>query len=236
MAEILGCRADHITGHRLDDFLFPEDVRAERLRLQNRRSAVREQLDRRLRRADGSEVWALACSSLFQSGPGDTVVLTTMTDITEREKAEQAGASPNESTANCSKTFSNGVYQTSPDGRPGAPFFTNRSQVIRWAERFAIRLRERTRRKCKGTMVGAAGFEPATTGLEGRCSIQLSYAPVRLSIVARDQRADPDAARDSLCSRARNASPANSSVSRSSSRAQQACSSCFRFSKMRTFW
>src|SRR6266542_6976151 len=26
-------------------------------------------------------------------------------------------------------------------------------------------------------MVGAAGFEPATLCLEGRCSIQLSYAP-----------------------------------------------------------
>ena len=29
-----------------------------------------------------------------------------------------------------------------------------------------------------GFMVGAAGLEPATTCLEGRCSIQLSYAPV----------------------------------------------------------
>ena len=28
-------------------------------------------------------------------------------------------------------------------------------------------------------MVGAAGIEPATTGLENRCSIQLSYAPLR---------------------------------------------------------
>jgi len=27
-------------------------------------------------------------------------------------------------------------------------------------------------------LVGAAGIEPATTGLEIRCSIQLSYAPV----------------------------------------------------------
>ena len=26
-------------------------------------------------------------------------------------------------------------------------------------------------------MVGAAGLEPATLGLEGRCSIHLSYAP-----------------------------------------------------------
>jgi hypothetical protein len=29
-----------------------------------------------------------------------------------------------------------------------------------------------------GEMVGAAGIEPATTGLENRCSIQLSYAPL----------------------------------------------------------
>jgi hypothetical protein len=27
-------------------------------------------------------------------------------------------------------------------------------------------------------MVGEAGLEPTTTGLEGRCSIQLSYSPI----------------------------------------------------------
>ena len=32
-------------------------------------------------------------------------------------------------------------------------------------------------------MVGKAGLEPATPGLEGRCSIQLSYSPT-LSILA----------------------------------------------------
>jgi hypothetical protein len=30
-----------------------------------------------------------------------------------------------------------------------------------------------------GYLVGAAGFEPATAGLEIRCSIRLSYAPAR---------------------------------------------------------
>ena len=33
-------------------------------------------------------------------------------------------------------------------------------------------------------VVGAAGLEPATPGLEGRCSIQMSYAPAK-PIIAR---------------------------------------------------
>ena len=32
-------------------------------------------------------------------------------------------------------------------------------------------------------LVGAAGIEPATTGLEIRCSIHLSYAPVRTDVI-----------------------------------------------------
>ena len=30
-------------------------------------------------------------------------------------------------------------------------------------------------------MVGEAGLEPTTPGLEGRCSIQLSYSPLQIS-------------------------------------------------------
>ena len=117
MAEILGCPAGEIAGRRLEDFLFPEDLPVERIRLQNRRIGVREQLDRRLRRSDGSEVWVLACSSLFQSGQSDAVVLTMMTDITERKAAEHALRQSERKYRELFENILEGVYQTSPDGR-----------------------------------------------------------------------------------------------------------------------
>ncbi len=117
MAEILGCPADQIAGHRLGDFLFPEDLPMERIWLQNRRAGAREQLDRRLRRSDGSEVWVLACSSLYRSGQGDAVILTMMTDITERKAAEHALRQSERKYRELFENILEGVYQTSPDGR-----------------------------------------------------------------------------------------------------------------------
>jgi hypothetical protein len=39
-------------------------------------------------------------------------------------------------------------------------------------------------RRSRGDLVGAAGLEPATTCLEGRCSIHLSYAPIQCTHVS----------------------------------------------------
>lgn len=117
MAEILGCPADQIAGHRLGDFLFPEDLPVERIWLQNRRAGAREQLDRRLRRSDGSEIWVLACSSRYQSGRNDAVVLTMMTDITERKAAEHALRQSERKYRELFENILEGVYQTSLDGR-----------------------------------------------------------------------------------------------------------------------
>ena len=117
MAEILGCAVEQITGRKVDAFLFPEDIPVERIRFQNRRAGVKEQYDRRLRRADGYELWTLACSSPYSYRGKDTGVLTMMTDITERKKAEQALRHSERKFRELFENIREGVYQTSPDGR-----------------------------------------------------------------------------------------------------------------------
>ena len=117
MAEILGCSEDEIVGCKFETFLFPEDHSSERIRFQNRRSGAKEQYDRRLRHSDGSIVWTLACSSSYTYSGKDLGVLTMMTDITERKKAEHALRRSERKFRELFENIREGVYQTSPDGR-----------------------------------------------------------------------------------------------------------------------
>ncbi len=117
IAEMLGCRVDQIIDHPVEEFLFPEDIPAERIRFQNRRPGVRDQYDRRLRRADGSELWTLACSSPYTARDRDAGILTMMTDITERKQAEHALRRSERRFRELFENVREGVYQTSLDGR-----------------------------------------------------------------------------------------------------------------------
>ncbi len=122
MAEMLGIPLAELVGRGTDDFFFPADVSVERIRAENlrlgRQLDRKEQFDRRLRRADGSELWVLTCSNLVEDGEDNTTAaLSMMTDITERKRAEYALRRSEERFRNLFESVLEGVYQSTPDGR-----------------------------------------------------------------------------------------------------------------------
>jgi PAS domain S-box-containing protein len=118
MHEMLAAGKGGLECRKFEDFIFPEDLPAERVRLQRRGVASREQFDRRLRRADGSEIWVLSCSnSVFDERGEFAGVLSMMTDITERKAAETALRRSEEKFRSLFENVLEGVYQSTPDGR-----------------------------------------------------------------------------------------------------------------------
>ncbi len=118
MGEILGFTPQELMGRKTEEFLFPEEVPLERIRIRNRRDGVREQFDRRLRRKDGSEAWVLVSANSFRSEKGEFQgVLAMMTDITERKIAEQALRLSEAKFRGLFENVLEGVYQSTPDGR-----------------------------------------------------------------------------------------------------------------------
>jgi PAS domain S-box-containing protein len=118
MAEILGTGIAAIEGKKTEDFFFPSDLSVERIRFQNRVSGQKEQFDRRLRRFDGSEAWVLVCSSpLFDAEKRFSGVLSMMTDITERKRAEHALRRSEERFRGLFENVLEGVYQSTPEGQ-----------------------------------------------------------------------------------------------------------------------
>jgi two-component system cell cycle sensor histidine kinase/response regulator CckA len=118
MGELLAVAHGSLECRKFEEFIFPEDLAAERVRLQRRGVANREQYDRRLRRADGTEVWVLSCSNPVVDERGEFAgVLSMMTDITERKAAETALRRSEERFRGLFENVLEGVYQSTPDGR-----------------------------------------------------------------------------------------------------------------------
>ncbi len=90
MGALLGCPPEEIRARRLLDFVFPEDIPAAQERIREALASRAEQFDFRLRRADGTEVLVLACTSPVSDGSGRVVgALGMFSDITERRRTQQ---------------------------------------------------------------------------------------------------------------------------------------------------
>jgi PAS domain S-box-containing protein len=91
MAEMLGYEPREMVGRSVFDFYFPPDVEQKKQALSQRQQGVREQLDERLQRSDGSELWVrMAATPVFKDDGEFDGAMAMMSDITERKLAEEA--------------------------------------------------------------------------------------------------------------------------------------------------
>jgi PAS domain S-box-containing protein len=91
MAEMLGYQPEEMVGRSVFDFYFPEDVEPKNQVLSRRRQGVRELIEERLRRKDGSELWVrLAATPVFKDNGEFDGALAMESDITEEKRAKEA--------------------------------------------------------------------------------------------------------------------------------------------------
>ena len=91
MAEMLGYEPGEMVGRSVFDFYFSDDVEGKRQVLTRRQQGVREQLEERLRRKDGSELWVQMSATPLQREDAEfDGAFAMVCDITERKLAEEA--------------------------------------------------------------------------------------------------------------------------------------------------
>lgn len=89
LCALLGYGRDELMGRHLFDFMDAEGQRIAAENLSRRALGLREQFDFKLRRKDGSVLWALIATSALPAGQADGgSTLAMITDITERRTAE----------------------------------------------------------------------------------------------------------------------------------------------------
>lgn len=87
--KLLGYSADEIVGRSPLDFLFPADVPRGQQLLERRKQGIREIVETRLRRKDGSELWVLRAATPILNARGEyRGAISILSDITARKQAE----------------------------------------------------------------------------------------------------------------------------------------------------
>jgi PAS domain S-box-containing protein len=91
MADMLGYAPQEMVGRSVFDFYFSEDVQRKKQVLMRRRQGRPEQLEERLQRKDGSELWVrMAASPVFNDNGEFDGAFAMVCDITGRKLAEDA--------------------------------------------------------------------------------------------------------------------------------------------------
>jgi PAS domain S-box-containing protein len=118
MAEMLGYESGEMLGRNVFDFYFPEDVQQKQQVLTRRQQGQREQINERLRRRDGSELWVrIAGTPLFGNNGEFDGALAMVSDITERKRSEEALRESEERFRSVFREAGVGMVIVSPEGR-----------------------------------------------------------------------------------------------------------------------
>jgi PAS domain S-box-containing protein len=90
MAHMLGYEPGEMLGQSVFDFSFPEEVDRKKQILERRQRGVGEQIEDRLRRRDGSELWVRIAATPILKDTGEfDGALAMVSDITEHKRAEK---------------------------------------------------------------------------------------------------------------------------------------------------
>jgi len=118
MAEMLGYEPEEMIGRSVFDFYFPWDVERKKQVLRRRQEGLGEQIEERLRRRDGSELWVrLAATPVFKDSGEFDGALAMVSDITERKRAEETLRESEEKFRSVFRGAGIGMVIVSPEGR-----------------------------------------------------------------------------------------------------------------------
>lgn len=118
LADMLGYEPGEMLGRSVFDFYFSQDVERKKEVLNRRRQGLREQIEERLRRKDGSELWArIAGTPVFRDDGDFDGALAMVSDITQRKRAEQTLRQSEEKFRSVFRDAGVGMVIVSPEGR-----------------------------------------------------------------------------------------------------------------------